>query len=92
MRWAGDGNLEIDNSPFLKLHIRMQVHLSCLGRFVAKPKGDHAQINSPAEQSHGCSMTQGMWCDLLSPQRRTSSAGTGDVFRDEALECISTEA
>ena len=49
----------------LELHVGVQVDLSRLRRFVAKPESDHAQVHTAPEQVHGCRVPQGVGCYRL---------------------------
>jgi hypothetical protein len=36
-----------------ELHVRMQVNLGCLRRFMAEPKSNHGQVNAASKQRMG---------------------------------------
>ena len=75
----------------LELHVRMQVNLSCLRRFMAEPKSNYGQVNSASKQRHGRGVAKRMWSNRLRPQRWTRLAGARYVSCDEPLEGIGAE-
>jgi hypothetical protein len=81
----------VSESPFLELHVCVQVHLSRFRRFMAEPKSDHAEIHTTAQHGHGCSMPQRVWRHCLRSQRWTPLTCCGDVPRDKLLQGICAE-
>ena len=74
-----------------ELHVRVQVNLGCLRRFMAEPKSNHGQVNSTSKQRHGRGVTKSMRCNSLRFQRRTCMARASCVSCDEPLEGIGAE-
>ena len=77
-------------SLLLESHIGMQIDLSCLRRFMAKPESDHAQIHTTLEQVHGCGVAQSVGCYRLACKRRAGLTCSGGMSGYEALEGIGT--
>jgi hypothetical protein len=66
----------------------MKIDLSGLGRFVAEPKCNDAEIHSAVQQRHGRRMAKRVWFHLLCFQRRATQASSCDVFRHKALQRV----
>ena len=75
-----------------ELHVRMQVNLGRLRRFVAEPKSDHRQVDSASQQRHGRGVPKGVRRNGLRAQRRTCVTRRCGVLCDESLESIGTES
>jgi hypothetical protein len=75
-----------------ELHVCVQVHLSGLGRLMAKPESDHTQIHAAAEHRHSCAVPEGMWCHCFGRQGATALACRGNVPRNKLLQAIGAEA
>lgn len=75
----------------LELHVRVQVNLGCLGRFMAEPESNDGKVNAASKQRHGCGVTKSMGCNSLGFQRRTGMARPSYVSCDEPLEGIGAE-
>ena len=78
--------------PFFQLHVSMKIHLSCLARFVAKPKSNDAEVYATVQQRHGRRVSQRVRFHLLGFERWAALAGGGNVFRHEALQCVGAES
>ena len=74
-----------------ELHVRMQVNLGCLRRFMAEPKSNDGQVNAASKHRHGRAVTKSMGCNILCFQRRTYMARASYVSGDEPLESIGAE-
>ena len=55
----------------LELHVSVQVDLGRLGRFMAEPKCDDAEIHAAVEQGHGGRMSKRVRLHLLMNERWT---------------------
>ena len=73
-------------------HIRVQVHLSSLGRFVTQPERDHGTIHTVVKKVHGCGVTADMRGHLLVFERGASLRGQMTVFGKATLDRIATES
>jgi len=66
----------------------VKVDLGRFAGFVAKPKGNDAEIYAALKESHGCAVAQGVRSDRLAIERRTGSTSGCDMFRDQPLQGI----
>ena len=73
---------------FFEPHVGVKVDLGRLGRFVAKPKGNDAEINAALKQSHGRAVPKGVRRDCLGVERRSGSTRSCNMFRNQPLQRV----
>ena len=65
----------VQNAAF-HLHVSLDIQVGRFGALVAQPKCNQCYIDASLQQMHGCRVPQGVWGDILRPQRRALIRGS----------------
>jgi hypothetical protein len=76
---------------FLKLHIGVQINLSCFDGFVPKPESNNRTVDAILEKVHGSGMSQRVRTYVLPLKGWAFFCGDRDVFLDQAFNGIAAE-
>ena len=76
----------------LQAHVRMEIPLSCLHRFVPQPERDHRAVHAVVKKVHGCGVPTDVRANFLPFEGRATPLGQMGVFDEEALNRITAES